>query len=130
VADDSGGLTIIDVSKPTDPVVVGGNRLFTAANLSISADKLFIAGGSDGLVILNLFQENGIELKLQTISDRSNEFFHFRVQGLVGVSGRIERATQFGDWATWKPVILGDEPTDFVDPDSETESHFYRFVAP
>jgi hypothetical protein len=56
VADIYAGLQVIDVSDPGNPRRVGGNTAFEARAVTVANGKLFVAAGSQGWFVLNLFQ--------------------------------------------------------------------------
>ena len=57
--------------------------------------------------------------------------FQFVLEGLPGLSGRIQRTTDLGDWRDWMPFALGESPLKLSDPEASSEApQFYRALAP
>jgi hypothetical protein len=124
-----GGLQVIDVSNPANPQRVGGNSaVFSANDLVVAGNKVFVAAGYDGLVILDLFRPS---LRLQLVSPQQPGSFRFLVRGDAGLSVRVQRTANLRDWEDWQALTLGATPSDLSDLDASTNSHrFYRAVTP
>ncbi|AKI97997.1 hypothetical protein IX53_09360 [Kosmotoga pacifica] len=52
VADHWGGLVVIDVSDPVNPVKIGNCRVADAMEVAIAGNYEYIVDGSNGLVII------------------------------------------------------------------------------
>jgi hypothetical protein len=107
---------------------VGGNPLFAASDLIVSANKVFVAaGGQDGLVILDLFRA----LRLEPVSPQQLGSFRLLVHGQAGLSVRVQRSANLRDWEDWQALTLGATPSELSDLDAGAVSHrFYRGVTP
>src|SRR5262249_19957720 len=126
VADDVSGLQVIDVSDPTQPRRVGGNSAFDAFDITVAGNKVFVAAGDQGLMILDLYRA---PLRLEPVSPQQPGAFRFLLRGEAGLSVRVQRSSNLRDWADWQPVTLGAAPAELLDPGAGA-IRFYRAVYP
>ena len=133
VADGAAGLVVVNISDPTNPVRVGGNTGFPAVGLVIGTDRVCVAAGQDGLVIVHLFEgmveTPSVQLEVGVLE--TDGTFRLRITGAAGLIGRVQRASQLGDWTDWQSVTLEATPVELADTDpNSSEARFYRFISP
>ena len=122
VADGPAGLQVIDVSNPTNCVLVSGyNTSGNARGVAMVADRFYVADGAAGLVVLPTLP---------------NVQFTVRVDATPGVPFTLEAATNLSLTNAWTPLVTTNVPAmpfDFVDFDvkrSEKPQKFYRVRQP
>jgi len=71
---DTAGLCVLDLSDPTKPRRVGGNTAIAGRTVVGSMNKLFVAAGSDGLIVADLFA-----LTPEPFVERQSLGFHVRL---------------------------------------------------
>ncbi|MCI0747453.1 MAG: hypothetical protein L0Y58_18775, partial [Verrucomicrobia subdivision 3 bacterium] len=124
------GVQVIDVSDPTNPRLAGANKLFAANESIVSGDKVVVAGGIEGLVILNSFAPlSGPAISLSAQWRHSMNSLELSLQGLSGLPVQIQRSSDLLGWQSWTNVILGGDPITLSDPSPVQSSQFYRAVA-
>ncbi len=124
------GLHVLDVSRPAYARRIGGNTAWHPGELVISGDKLFLAGGPDGLVILNTYTAlTHWILSLESPTRPESGQFSFSVQGLPGLPVGVERGTDLAHWESVTNLVLGKVPLDLLDAEvSPRAQQFYRAV--
>jgi hypothetical protein len=123
-----GGLHVFDVRAPAQPRRIGGNSALSVHDLAVDGDKLYVADGAEGLVVLNLFH---LPITLGTPRFSTGGTFLLPISGEPGSTARLQRSTNLRDWEDWVSLTLADEPTEIGDPDAGSKPHvFYRAVAP
>ena len=132
VTDANLGLAVLDLRKPAElPVVAGYKALGQPRAATISGSYAYVPNSPAGLSILSLPTEAVAPvIRLIPIERTVAGAFRFQVQAAVGVSGRIERATQLGAWSTWKSITLATNSFELLDTDAASSTRFYRFVTP
>ncbi|MBM3879693.1 MAG: hypothetical protein FJ387_08230 [Verrucomicrobia bacterium] len=120
-----GGLLVIDVTNPANPVRVGGYETSgSAQGMAVSGNLIYLASGEGGLLILE--QSRPPWLEISALNP-----FAFRVSGEPGASVRVQRSGNLADWEDWQTVTLGETPVQLSDPDAATNSaRFFRAVQP
>ena len=94
----------------------------------MAGNKVFVAAGYDGLVILDLFRPS---LRLELVSPQQPGGFRYLVRGEAGLSVRVQRSANLRDWEDWQALTLGATPSELSDLDAGAVSHrFYRAVTP
>lgn len=122
VAGGASGLTVMDVSNPTNTVHVGGyNTRGSAFGVAVVADRIYVADGAAGLVVLPTLP---------------NVQFTLRVNATPNEAFTIEASTNLvasNSWSTLLTTNLPAMPFDFVDFDvkvSEKPQKYYRVRQP
>lgn len=118
------GLDVIDVSNPANPKRVGGNTAFSAFDITVGGDKVFVAGGKDGLIILDTFTM----LRFGPARILNDGRIHLQLGGASGQSVRVQRSPNLVDWEHWKTVTLGENVSELIDTIASTSPWFYRAV--
>jgi hypothetical protein len=113
-----------DISKPGNPQRVGGKTGFTAYGVTAHGDKVFVAAGSDGLIVLNKFTD--LRIGPAIVADDGR--LRLRLSGESGQRVRVQRSTNLKDWADWKTVTLGDTGCDLTESIVSNSQCFYRAV--
>ena len=122
------GLLVIDISNPASMRRVGGNGSFQALDVSVAGDKVFVAAGGDGLVILNTVTPT---LRFEPLTRFDAGVFRFSLNGPSGQSARVQRSDNLRDWQNWQTVTVGNGPIEVADPDvSANVKRFYRTISP
>jgi hypothetical protein len=127
---DLSGLHVLDVSRPASPRRIGGNTAWHRGELAISGDKLFLAGGPDGLVILNAYTAlTHWILSLENPTRPESGQFTFSVQGLPGLPVRIERSPDLAHWESVTNLVLESKPLELLDHGAGSKTQgYYRAV--
>jgi hypothetical protein len=120
----------LDVSHPAYPRRIGGNTAWHCGELAISGDKLFLAGGPDGLVILNAYTAlTHWILSLENPTRPESGQFTFSVQGLPGLPVRIERSPDLAHWESVTNLVLESKPLELLDHGAGSKTQgYYRAV--
>ena len=131
VADPWFGIQVLDISDPANPRRVGANRSFIANTVVMSGDKVLVAAGGDGLIILNSFAPlTGSPISLSVKGRPPINPLGLSVQGLPGLKVQIERSSDLASWQSLTNVALGSAPIEATDPDATLNSRqFYRALA-
>jgi hypothetical protein len=116
------GFETVDFSDHHAPRRVGFGYV-GAAPIKVVDGKLYGAGRG-GITILDL------PVYLEAKRNNSNGAFSLRVQALKEMSGRLQRATVFGEWTDWKTLTLGASAQEFPDNGLAAAAVFYRLVSP
>jgi hypothetical protein len=99
-----------------------------ASDIVIAGNKLFVAAGGQGLMILDLFRA---PLRLEPVSPQQLGTFRFLLRGETGLGVRVQRSSNLRDWEDWQAITLVNIPTELSDPDARSIPHrFYRAVYP
>jgi hypothetical protein len=130
VADWASGLQVVDISDPARPRVVGGNELLFGFKAKIANAKVFVAGSNRPVAILDLFQPQTPEVHLDQLITRIPGSLRMLLRGPAGLSGQIQRMTDFGAWQNWKPVQLDSAPALEITDATSASASFYKFVSP
>jgi hypothetical protein len=94
----------------------------------VIGERVLVAGGRDGLAVLDLFSPplNVLASPTQTPGN-----IDLRVDGPAGASVRLQRSTDLINWQDWQPVTLGYLPTPISDAiGTGSSQRFYRAVKP
>jgi hypothetical protein len=125
------GLEILDISDPTHPQRVGGNKnigQLSVYNSGVVAteNEILVAAGYHGLSILSKFQMP----TLRVLDRAAGPGIEFTVQGTAGMTVQLQRSPDLRDWSNWgTAIILLLEPTRMTDSQGTgTGSTFYRAV--
>jgi hypothetical protein len=131
VADGYAGLQVIDVSNPANPQRVGGNPVFNASSVVVGGEKVYVAAGTNGLAVLNLFVPlSGPALWLYSAPRLEQNGVRVWVQGLPGLPAQIERSANLLEWQSWTNGVLGSTPLEFLEAGAGLNPRqFYRAVA-
>lgn len=97
------GLEVVDLSDPAQPRRVGWSSGFAANDLALTADKLFVAAGSEGLVVLERFRP---PTRLGVPLWREDGVVELRVEGVQGTRVRVQRSENLRDWSDWESVTV------------------------
>jgi hypothetical protein len=119
------GLQVIDISDPANPKRVGGNSSISGEDVAVAGDKVYVAAGEDGLIILNTYQPPPRIESAQFGADG----FRLVFRGEAGRTIRLSRSTDLKTWEGW--VILTATGDSQVVADPSANSHpcqFYRAV--
>jgi hypothetical protein len=128
VADDRGGLQVIDVSDPAKPRRVGGNSSFDGQAVLVGSNHVFVAAGSDGLVILHPFTPlSGPPLSFGRVQAGPTGM-DLVLEGLPGLRVDLERSSDLHHWQSWTNTLLGTSPVGLTDPEANPRQ-FYRAIA-
>lgn len=123
------GLEVIDVSDPSNPRRVGGNKAFYGQVLANLGDKLMVTDVETGMTMLNLFAP-GPALSLNASPGPGPDTFSLSVRGIPGVPVELERSSDFSSWQRWTNLTLGANPLELTDSVAgETSRRFYRATA-
>jgi hypothetical protein len=119
------GLEVIDVSDPTHPQRVGGISGFDAMGVAVHGDKVYVAAGAQGLLILKARQPHPhFE---PSFFDAAG--FHVVFQGETNQSLRLERSQDLKAWVDWMSVTGTGNRQEVVDPGASSQPRqFYRAV--
>jgi len=120
IADDERGLQVFYIGDPQRPLRIGGNPLFKALRVDALDNRLYVAGMSDGLVILDQPEWVHIQSGLPTPG-----WIHFWLTGTTGLTSTIQRSTDLLHWEDWVSVPLDIKPTEISDACLVT-NRFYR----
>jgi hypothetical protein len=125
VADASYGLHVIDVGDPANPRRVGGNSAFAASVLFVDGNRVYVAAGEDGLIILNTYQPPPrIE---STVFD--DDGFHLVFRGEAGRTIRLQRSLDLRTWEDWVILTATGDSQAVADPIAGSHPcQFYRAV--
>jgi hypothetical protein len=108
--------TVIDVSNPANPQRVGEtSAVYSANDLIVAGNKVFVVAGYDGLVILDRFRPS---VRLETVSPQQPGGFRFLVRGEAGLNVRVQRSANLRDWEDWQTLTLGATPSELSDLDA------------
>ncbi len=119
-------LPVVDIGGPAHPRRVGGNSSFEAADVAVANDRLYVAAGEDGLVILPLYQPAPRLEFLQL----EPEGFGLVVRGEIGGTVRLERSRNLLNWEHVATVPIPANGQTLIDPAATTEPFlFYRAVS-
>jgi len=122
------GLQVIDVSDPANPQGVGSyTNAAQASSVLVSDQNIYLANGIGGLLILSRVPPPA---QFEPAPAFTNGALTLHLRGPAGLTGRIERGTQLGVWTTWKSVTIETNQVDVTDPDTSSQTQFYRFVSP
>jgi len=124
LADEVGGLHVIDISNPANPMRVGGNSAFSAYDVKVHGDRVFVAGGTDGLIILNKYTDLRIGPAIVLDDGR----LQLQLRGVSGQRVRVQRSINLKDWADWQTVTLGETGCQLTDTIVANSQCFYRAV--
>jgi hypothetical protein len=126
VASDYAGVEVIDLRDPTTPRRVGGNSAFDALAVMVDADRVFVATGSQGLVILPTLAP---PLSLGGPWLGPGGEVHVVISGPAGAVTRLQRSSDLRAWEDWRTLTLGEEPVEVEDSEAEAnDRRFYRAV--
>ena len=106
VVSSSDGLQVIDISDPANPRRVGGNSTFSGdrwavqLNVTVSGDKVYVAAGEDGPIILNTYQPPP---RIES-AEFGDDGFHLIFRGEAGRTIWLQRSADLLTWEDW--VIL------------------------
>jgi hypothetical protein len=130
VAEGASGLRVIDVRDPANLMTVGSNSAFDAQGVFAQSDRVYVASGEKGLLILNTYLP-APRFEGPFTLDASG--FHFRLRVESGQSVRVQWRSDLaqGDWETWQTVFGTGNPEPFVDAEATAERfRFYRTISP
>jgi hypothetical protein len=97
-------------------------------DVSVAGDKVFVAAGADGLVILNTIIP---PLRFEPLAHFDTGAFSFSLSGPFGHSARLQRSENLRDWLDWQIVTLGNSAIEVVDTNVSGNAHrYYRAVNP
>jgi hypothetical protein len=124
LADFDGGLHVIDISDPANPKRVGGNSSCSANGVTIHGDKVFVAAGSGGLIILKKYTD--LRFGPAIVADDGR--LRLRLSGASGQCVRVQRSTNLKDWEDWQTVTLEGTTCELSDDPSTASQRFYRAI--
>jgi hypothetical protein len=125
VAREHDGLEVIDLANPTHPRQVGGSKSFAAFSTYVHGGKIYVAGGPDGLVILDTFTSLQLDLDPTVSSDQLG----LKLTGPPGQRVRVQHSNNLLDWVDWQTVTLGESPGVLIDDSASASQRFYRTKA-
>jgi hypothetical protein len=131
VAAGDAGLQVVDIRDKYHPRRIGGNTGFPANSVSISSNRLYVAGGSQGLMILPLLTPIQFSNTVSVITNT----YHLWVNGPTGQVVRIQRTTNVGVtnlWVDWKSLTFSNANyVELVDTNYPSNPRrFYRGISP
>jgi hypothetical protein len=92
-------------------------------NVSVHGDRVYVAAGYDGLIILNKFTD--LRIGPAIVADDGR--LRLRLSGASGQRVRVQRSINLKDWADWKTVTLGDTGCELTDAITASQC-FYRVI--
>lgn len=120
-----GGIEVLSLEDPTQPKRLGGNSAFDARRLNVAGGLPYVAGGTDGLNIL----ETILEVRLGPVAFEAPGVLRFQVSGPPGLEARLQRSTDLRLWDDWNVVSLSDAPVVLEDSDAGSRPRrVYRAV--
>ncbi len=122
IADYDRGLQVFYIADPQRPVRIGGNPLFVAQSVASFNGLLYVAGGSDGLVVLG--QPRWAHLQPGPLITGSVQLW---LTGTPGLNAIVQRSTNLFDWEDWMSLTLDVLPTQISEPFLLT-NQFYRAI--
>jgi hypothetical protein len=131
VVSSSDGLQVIDISDPANPRRVGGNSTFTGArwpvtlNVTVSGDKVYVAAGEDGLIILNTYQPPPC-IESAEFGDGG---FRLVFRGEAGRTIWLQRSADLRTWEDWVILTATGDSQALADPSADSHPcQFYRAI--
>jgi hypothetical protein len=125
VADASYGLHVIDIGDPANPRRVGGNSAFTASDVFVDGDRVYVAGGEDGLIILNTYQPPP-RLESAAFGD---DGFQLVFRAEPGRTIWLQRSLDLKTWEDWVILTATGDSQAVADPSVGFHScQFYRAI--
>jgi hypothetical protein len=119
------GLQVIDVSDPANPKRVGGNSSISGRDLAVAGDKVYVAAGDAGLVILNAYQPPPRIESAEFVDDG----FQLVFRGEAGRTIWLQRSLDLKTWEDWVILTASGDSQAVVDPNAGSHScQFYRAV--
>jgi hypothetical protein len=126
LADGSAGLRVFDISHPASPRRVGGNSAFFAYGVVVDANRVHVAAGWDGLVILDAMRS---PLRLSIRPPAPGGQARIAISGPAGLLARLQRSTNLRDWEDGQTFTLVEQPTEIEETAAEAvRERFYRAV--
>ena len=119
------GLQVIDISDPADPKHVGGNSSISGEDVAVAGDKVYVAAGEDGLIILNTYQPPP---RIESV-EFDGDVFHLIFRGEAGRTVRLQRSPDLKTWEDWVILTATGDSQAVADPSAESHPcQFYRAV--
>jgi hypothetical protein len=121
-------MDVIDVRTPLEPSrVIRHNFGYlndSMVAMSIDSNHVYVAAGSDGLIILNKYTE----LRIGPAIVLSDGRVQLQLSGANGQCVRVQRSANLIDWEDWRTVTLDGTGCELIDQTAAASQRFYRAV--